>query len=70
MEKRVIVDTKQKRGIRFRVSSDGPRIRVYAVTSGFLLDNNAKVGEAKSLEDAIVLIRASVPGEIIDLRIE
>jgi len=70
MAKKIVVDTDLKKGKLFRVSESSGRFYIYDVSVGFFTDSKKKIGESRSLEDAITLIKASVTGSIRNLRIE
>ena len=64
-----MADTSQKWGQLFKVSESGGRYYAYKVNPGFISDDLKKLGESRSLEDAIQIIKASVDGSVQDLKI-
>lgn len=67
--KRIAVDTASKKGQLFKVSEYGGRFYVYKVTVGFFSDDLNQLGESRSLEDAIQIIKAFAGGSVRDIRI-
>lgn len=67
--KSIVVDTSTKRGQLFRVTEVSGRFYVYDVEVRFLGNINRKLGDTRSLKDAIELIKASVQGSVINMSI-
>lgn len=70
MAKKIVIDTDRKRGQLFKVSESGGRFYVYDIDVGLLSDSQKKIGESRSLQDAIEIIKASVDGTVRNVKIE
>ena len=68
--KKVVIDTDRKKGQLFKVSESSGRFYVYDVEVRFLGNDQKKIGEARSLQDAIEVVKASVQGSVRNIRIE
>ena len=68
--KKVIIHTDQQRGQIFRVSSSGSKYIVYAVDSGVFFDDSRKVGEARSMDDAIEIAKSFARGNVRNIEIK
>jgi hypothetical protein len=66
--KRIVIDTDRKKGQLFKVSESGGRFYAYKASVGFISDDLKKLGESRSLEDAIQIIKASVDGSVRDIK--
>jgi hypothetical protein len=69
MSKKIVIDTDKKKGQLFKVSESSGKFYVYDVDVGFISDNTTKIGEARSLQDAIEIIKASVDGTVRNIKI-
>lgn len=70
MTKKVVIDTNREKGQVFRVSESNGRYFVYDVEVGLLSDTQKRIGEARSLQDALEIIKASVRGTVREVRIK
>lgn len=70
MNRRIVIDTDKERGQLFKVSECSGRYTAYRVRIGLLFDNSTKVGEARSLEDIVTIIKTHVPGTVRNVRID
>jgi hypothetical protein len=69
-DKRIVIDTDRQRGQLFEVSEYRGRFYVYDIDVGFIFNDRTKIGEARSLHDAIEIIKASVAGCVRNVKIE
>jgi hypothetical protein len=69
MSKKVVIDTDRKKGQLFKVSESSGKFYVYDVEVRFISDSLTKIGEARSLQDAIEVIKASVEGTVRNIKI-
>jgi hypothetical protein len=69
MDKKVIVETGKQKQL-FKVHEYDGRYTVYLINVGFFMDDSRKIGETRSLEDAITLIKASVDGSVRNVEIK
>ena len=67
--KKVVIDTDRVRGQLFRVNESNGRYYIYDIDVGFVFDDSKKIGEARSLEDAVTIIKASVQGSVRNVKI-
>ena len=67
--KKIVIDTDRARGQLFKVSESSGRFTIYDVDVGFITDDLKKIGEARSLEDAIQVIKAAVSGTVRNIKI-
>lgn len=67
--KKIVVDTNRQKGQLFKVSESDERFYVYDVDVGFISNTYRKIGETRNLKDAIELIKASVDGEVRNVKI-
>ncbi len=67
--KRIVIDTAREKGQLFKVGEYGGRFYAYKVSVGFITNDYIKIGESRSLEDAIRIIKAYVDGSVWDVRI-
>lgn len=67
--KRIVIDTDRKKGQLFKVSESSGKFYVYDVNVGFISDSLTKIGESRSLQDAIEIIKASVDGTVRNIKI-
>jgi hypothetical protein len=68
-EKRVSIDTSSHRGLLFKISEHDGKYRVFAVDPGFIANSYNRIGEARSLEDAILVAKSYAKGTIRNVRI-
>ncbi len=66
--KKIVIDTDRKKGLLFKVSESGGRFYAYKVNVGVITDDLKKVGESRSMEDALQIIKASVDGSVRDIK--
>jgi len=69
MSKKIVIDTDRKKGQLFKVSESSGKFYVYDVDVGFISNSATKIGEARSLQDAIEIIKASVDGTVRNIKI-
>lgn len=69
IKKKVVVDTNRQKGQLFKVSESGGTFYVYDIDVGIFSNTDKKIGETRNLKDAIELIKASVNGEVRNVRI-
>lgn len=69
MSKKIVIDTDRKKGQLFKVSEASGKFYVYDVDVGFFGNNQKKIGETRSLQDAIEVIKASVDGTVRNIKI-
>ena len=70
MEKQITIDTDLKSGQVFRVNEYRGEFTVYRMEIGILFDDSTRIGETRSLDDAISLIKASVQGSVRSVKIK
>ena len=70
MDRKIIIDTDKKRGQLFKVHEYDGRFTAYRIEAGFIFDDSRKIGETRSLEDAITLIKTSVAGTVRNVQIK
>jgi hypothetical protein len=68
--RKVVVDTSQRKGQLFKVSEYGGTFYLSRVGVGIILNDETSIGTTRSLKDAIELIKASVEGEVRNVKIE
>jgi hypothetical protein len=68
--KKVVIDTDRKRGQLFYVNEHNGHFYIYDIDVGVVFNDQKKIGEARSLSDAIEIIKASVSGSVRNVRIE
>lgn len=68
--KSIAIDTTEKTGMLFKVAESSGHHTVYRVIVGIIFDDQKRIGQAKTLEDALTLIKSSVPGRVTDIRIK
>jgi hypothetical protein len=61
-EKKIVVDTDRRTGQVFKVKESGGRFYAYK--------DGRELGEARSLDDAIQIIKVSVDGSVRKIKIE
>jgi hypothetical protein len=66
----VVVDTNRAKGQLFKTSEAGGGFYIYDVDVGFISNDLKKLGETRSLHDALELIKASVEGTVRNVCIE
>jgi len=69
MDRKVIIDTGNQKQL-FKVREYDGRFTVYRINVGFFTDDSRKIGETRSLEDAITLIKTSVDGSVRNVEIK
>ena len=67
--KRIVIDTASNRGQLFKVSEYGGRFYVYKVRVRLITNDYDQIGESRSLEDAIQIIKAYADGSVCDIKI-
>lgn len=70
MDKKVVIDTDRKQGQVFKVHEYDGRFTVYQIDPGVIFSDSRKIGETRSLEDAITLIKTSVAGTVRNVQIK
>lgn len=69
-DKKIVIDTDRQKGQLFKVTESGGRFYVYDADVGLICTSWKKIGESRTLHDAIELIKASVPGTVRNIRID
>lgn len=69
-DRRVVVDTSNQKGQLFKVSEFDGTYYVSRVDVGIILNDDVSIGTTRSLKDALELIKASVGGEVRNVRID
>lgn len=69
LTKKIVIDTARERGQLFRVDEYSGKFSVYDVSVGPILNQKRLIGEARSMEDAIEVIKANVDGPVLKIRI-
>jgi hypothetical protein len=70
IDRKIIIDTDRKEGQIFKVHEYDGRFTVYRIESGIIFSDSRKIGETRSLEDAITLIKTSVAGTVRNVNIK
>ncbi|MEP6670261.1 MAG: hypothetical protein ABJF10_13960 [Chthoniobacter sp.] len=66
----VVVDTDRQRGQLYYVNEYAGRFYIYDVDVGLIFDDKKKIGESRSLADALEIIKSHVGGSVRDVRIK
>lgn len=70
MDRKIVIDTDRKQGQLFKVHEYNGCFTAYRIDVGIFLDDSRKIGEARSLEDAIAIIKTSVAGTVRNVQIK
>ncbi len=70
IDRKIIIDTDRKEGQIFKVHEYDGRFTVSRIETGMIFDDSRKIGETRSLDDAITLIKTSVAGTVRNVNIK